>query len=78
MLQEILGRKVRIHTYIYRKTVLDIVDIQENTTERRLLIDFCVLRESNSKWEIENIAWIPGERNAADGLKKQSIKQNSP
>lgn len=46
------------------------------TTEKRLLIDLNFIREAYEKRDINDIIWIPGPSNPADGLTKVS-KRNS-
>lgn len=46
LLQEILGRKMELRSYVDRQTVIYVISQYGQTNERRLQIDISTLRES--------------------------------
>lgn len=68
LLEEILGRKVRLDAYVDIKTVFDVISKDGNTTERRLKIDTFALRESYERGDKSKVGWIPGDASPADAL----------
>ena len=78
LVDEILGRQLRIEAMIDSKTVFNVVAKEGKTTERRLQIDITALRQSYDLGELDRIAWIPGASNPADSLTKPVLLTTSP
>ena len=70
MLHEILGWTMEIEGITDSKTVFNVVAKEAQTTERRLQIDICTVKESYDKGELRRMFWEPGVSNAADPLTK--------
>lgn len=45
------------------------------TTEKRLIINLCLLRQSYERWETAKVSWIQNTENRANELRKKSIRQ---
>lgn len=79
MATEVLGKEMKIDSYVDSKTLFDIVAKESGTTENRILIDIFALRDSYEKGELARITWIPGISNPANGLKIAVVtKLNRP
>lgn len=74
-LDEILGYKIPIDSYIDSRTTFNCVAKNGPTMEKRLQIDAAALREARDKHELRFLGWIPGPENASDGLTKATILQ---
>lgn len=74
MLADILGRNVLLDAFADSKTVFDVIAKNGNTTERRLQIYICSLKESYANGELSKIGWMPGGINAADEFTKETLK----
>eukprot|EP00171_Calliarthron_tuberculosum_P022597 IDg22597t1 len=70
--EEFLGRVVPLRMYTDSLSLFDSLTTLNTTSEKRLLIDLSMLRESYEKREIADVYWIPGDQNPADGLTKKS------
>ena len=70
-LHHILGFRSPIIMYTDSMSLFDTITRLTNLTEKRLLIDVTVLRESYSKAEIANIAHVSSQKNLADCLIKK-------
>ena len=68
---DILGFAIPLVLYTDSKSLYDALSTINPTTEKRLLIDLQVLRQSYERREITEIAWIPTEQNPADGMTKE-------
>lgn len=78
LLEDILGRKIKIEALIDSKTVFNVITKEGSTTERRLQIDILALRQSYDIGELHRIGWIPGPTNPADSLTKEVLNTTSP
>ena len=78
LIEEILGREVKLEALVDSKTVFDVIARDAQTSERRLQIDVLALRQSYDRGELDRIAWIPGDKNAADPLTKYVLSKTSP
>lgn len=78
MLEEILGKQLRIYGIVDSRTLLNIVVKSSRTLEKRLQIDVFALRESHLRGELRYLAWTPGTMNPADGLTKGMVKNSHP
>ena len=66
-----LGKCIPLNIYTDSKSLFDSLVTLNTTSEKRLLIDLSMLRESYERREIANVYWIPSEQNPADGLTKK-------
>ena len=78
LVEEILGRHVKVEVMVDSKTTFNVVAKDGKTTERRLQIDVLALRQSYDLGELDRLAWIPGSLNAADPLTKPVLSTSSP
>lgn len=78
MLEEILGRSVDLDTYVYSRTLFNVIAKDSAILEKRLQIDVFSIRESHKARELRNIAWIPGKENVADGTTKGLVPDSHP
>ncbi len=69
-LEQFMNRGVPLHIFTDSKSLFDSLTTLNSTTEKRLLIDLSMLRESYEKHEIAEVFWIPGGQNPADALTK--------
>ena len=69
--QEIYGRNIPVRIYTDSKCLYDNVVTLGSTTEKRMLIDLSILRESYECREIDDIYWIPSCQNPADAFTKK-------
>ena len=67
---DFLGKHVPLHLYTDSKSLYDSLTTLNATSEKRLLIDLALLRESYETREIDAVYWIPGTQNPADSLTK--------
>lgn len=77
MVRDITGMNMPIEAIVDSRTVFDVIEKDGLTTERRLQIDICALRESYSRGELARISWIPGHVNPSDVLTKISTKMST-
>lgn len=70
--QDFLGKKIPLRIYTDSLSLFDSLTNLNTTSEKRLLIDLSMLRESYERREIADVFWIPGDQNPADGLTKKS------
>ena len=78
MLNEILGRMLKIEAMIDSKTVFNVIAKDSQTTERRLQIDALGIRQSYNTVELSKLSWIPGTLNLADPLTKPMLNKMTP
>lgn len=78
MLEQILGRPISLEEYVDSNTEFDVVAKDGKTTEKRLQIGICALRESYSRGELMRLGWIPGGLNPEDPLPKHLVKTSTP
>lgn len=78
MLNEIIGRKLKIEAYVDSRSTFDIVAKQGKTVEKRLQIDIHCLKQSYSNGELSKLGWIQGVSNPADSMTKNVMKDISP
>lgn len=69
-LELFLGRTIKLKLLTDSKCLFDALTSLNTTTEKRLLIDLNILRQSYERREITEVAWIPGGSNPADALTK--------
>lgn len=69
-LQKIVNRSVLLKMYTDSKCLFDALTSLNTTTEKRLLIDLSMLRQSFENREISEVTWIPGNQNPSDALTK--------
>lgn len=78
MLEEILGKEIKIDVYVDSKTLFNIITKYSTTMEKRLQIDVAAIRESAERRELNRFGWIPGTANPADALTKETVKNSNP
>lgn len=78
LIEEIIGRSIRLEALIDSKTVFNVIAKDGQTAERRLQIDVLALRQSYDIGELDRLAWIPGKDNPADPLTKPVTNTTSP
>ena len=78
LVEEILGREVKLEVMIDSRTVFNVIAKDGQTAEKRLQIDVLALRQSYDAGELEQFSWIPGSVNPADALTKPVISLKSP
>lgn len=71
-ISNIFGRTIPLSLYTDSKSLHDGIVGLNATTEKRLLIDLRMLRESYELRELKNIAWISSSRNPAEAMTKES------
>lgn len=76
--EEILGSSIQLDAFFDRRTVIDVIVENGMTTERRLQIDNCALKQSYMDGVITRLGWIQGNRNPADALTKITKLKNGP
>lgn len=69
---EFLGREAPLCIYTDSFSLFDSLTTLNTTSEKRLLVDLSMLRESYEQTKIANVFWIPGPQNPADGLTKKN------
>lgn len=69
-LNELYGKIVPLKIFTDSKSLYDSMVRINSTTEKRLLIDLIMLRQSYERREITDVYWIPTGQNPADGLTK--------
>lgn len=69
---EFLGRRIALRIYTDSLSLFESLTTLNTTSEKRLLIDLSMLRESYERREIADVFWIPGPQNPADGLTKKN------
>ena len=67
----ILGREVMMTIYTDSKCLFDALTNLNTTSEKRLMIDLSMLRESYERREITSVMWVPGCQNPADAMTKR-------
>jgi len=75
-IDDMLERPMPLAMYTDSKSLYDSLVSLNTVTEKRLLIDLRVLRESYERRELADVFWIPAEQNPADGLTKPPSKSN--
>ena len=78
LVEEIIGRTIKLEAMIDSKTVFNVVAKDGQTAEKRLQIDVLALRQSYDLGELDRIAWIPGHENPADSLTKPVLTKKTP
>ena len=78
LVEEILGREIKLEVMIDSRTVFNVIAKDGQTVEKRLQIDVLALRQSYDVGELEKFSWIPGSANPADALTKPVISFKSP
>jgi len=71
-IEQFLGREIKLQIFTDSLSLFDSLTNLNTTTEKRLLIDLSMLRESYEKREIADVFWIGGDENPADGLTKKT------
>ena len=71
-----LEQPMPLTIYTDSKSLYDSLVSLNTVTEKRLLIDLRVLRESYERRELADVFWIPASQNPADGMTKPSSKAN--
>lgn len=71
-INEMFDRSVPLNIYTDSRSLFDCQTNINRTTEKRLLIDLCMLRESYERREISEVFWIPTHQNPADAFTKTS------
>lgn len=69
---EFLGHNLPLRLYTDSQSLFESLTTLNTTSEKRLLIDLSMLRESYERREIADVFWIPGDQNLADDLTKTS------
>ena len=67
-----LGRIIELHVYTDSRSLYDGLVRINQTTEKRLLIDLRMLRQSYERREITEVFWVPTAQNPADAFTKAS------
>ena len=78
ILQETLDVPIPIDAYVDSKTLFNVIAKQSSTTEKRLQIDICSLKESHARNELRTLGWIPESSNIADALTKPCTSLSHP
>ena len=65
-----LDRVIPLHVYTDSRSLYDCLTRINHTTEKRLLIDLRMLRQSYERREITEVFWIPTAQNPADAFTK--------
>lgn len=73
-----MAERIAIDAYVDSRAVFNVVAKGGKNMENRLQIDVADLRESHAKGELNNLAWIPGTQNPADGMTKVLVSNNHP
>lgn len=71
-LSALYGRPIPLVIYTDSKSLYDGIVGAKATAEKRLLIDFTLLRQSYELREIAEVVWVPSSDNPADALTKAS------
>lgn len=71
-INEVFGRIIPLVLFTDSKSLYDCLVGINSTTEKRLLIDLCMLRQSYELREITEVVWIPSHQNPADGMTKDN------
>lgn len=69
-LNNMFEKKLDFDIYTDSRSLFDCITNINRTTEKRLLIDLCILQESYERREISEVFWIPTNQNPADTLTK--------
>lgn len=69
-LNDMLDRIIPLHVYTDSRSLYDCLTKIGRTTEKRLLIDLCMLRQNYERREITEVYWIPTAQNPADSFTK--------
>ena len=77
LIEELLGREIKLEAMVDSKTVFDVIARDSQTAERRLQIDVLALRQSYNCGELDRLGWIPGEKNGADPLTKYALAKTT-
>lgn len=70
--EEFFEKRVPLRIFTDSLSLFESLTSLNTTSEKRLLIDLSILRESYERREIADVFWIPGDQNLADGLTKKS------
>ena len=76
ILEELLGRSIKLHALIDSRTVFNTVTKGGPTLERRIQIDAHALRQSHERGELASISWIQSGEIVADALTKTLLNES--
>lgn len=71
-LNKIFGRLIPHILYTDSKSLYDSLVGINSTTEKRLLIDLCMLRQAYELRELTEVIWIPSSQNPSDAMTKSN------
>lgn len=67
-IEMLLGRAVPLRIYIDSQSSFDSLRKLNTATEKRLIIDLSMLRDSYELRDIADVLWIPSGQNQADAI----------
>ena len=70
ILEELLGRSIKLHALIDSRTVFNTVTKSGPALEKRLQIGSYTLRQIHDRGELASISWIQSDENVEDALTK--------
>lgn len=71
-LNKMFGKIIPLKIYTDSWTLYDCMTNINRIKERRLLIDLCMLRESYERRKINEVVWIPTQKNNTDAFTKSA------
>lgn len=69
-ISDIFGKPIPLYIHTYSRSLYERLTMLNQTTERRHLIDLCMMRECYERRDVSEIFWIPPQQNLTDALTK--------